>query len=92
MHNIINIIDKIQDSIFKFDLNDIHAEISELVNYIGNLTGKLNDCQIKTLNEILRYMSIGIQNQDYLLVADILQYELKQFVLKVENPVGGIIQ
>lgn len=81
MHNIIELIDIIQENIFKYNINNISKNISLLVENIVSYIDVFAVEESK-LNEILNWMNISLLNKDYLLLADILEYEFKSLIYK----------
>ncbi len=84
----IDIIDRLQEDIFKYEMQGVNTEISSLIGGITRLMAGITHSQTATLNEILKYITTGMQNQDYLLVADILEYELKPFIKGLSDGKG----
>ena len=86
MHNdinrISNKIENIRDSIYDYNLkamfNNIDSLIIEISNYV-NIEEMPKD-KINVFNTILENINISIQNKDYLLVSDILKFQLKDFI------------
>lgn len=75
-------IDNIIELIFKCNFNEIIQNIVEIVEYIeGNI--KFSNKESKEVwKQIMYYLTIGLENKDYLLVGDILKYELKPMLQK----------
>lgn len=89
MHNIIELIDIIQENIFKYNINNISKNISLLVE---NIVSYINVFEVEEtkLNEILNWVNISLVNKDYLLLADILEYEFKPLIYKCGGENGNL--
>lgn len=81
MHNIIKLIDVIQENIFRYNINNISKSISLLVDYLVPYINVFINEENK-LNEILNLINTSLLNRDYLLLADILEYEFRPLVDK----------
>ncbi|MCY6483669.1 hypothetical protein OW763_04815 [Clostridium aestuarii] len=75
-------IKQIRENIFDYRvdefINDTVSLIDELSKDLKNL---INEDEVK-FNEIINYINISLQNKDYLLLADILKYELAPLLKK----------
>lgn len=89
MHNIIELIDIIQENIFKYNINNIFENISLLVENIVSYIDVFAVEEIK-LNKILNWVNISLLNKDYLLLADILEYEFKPLIYKCGGQNGNL--
>ena len=86
MHNdinrISNKIENIRDSIYDYNLkamfNNIDSLIIEISNYVN--IEEMPKEKNNVFNTILENINISIQNKDYLLVSDILKFQLKDFI------------
>lgn len=77
-------IDKIIELIYECNFNKVIKNTLEIVE---NVEKKLKFCleeNEKIWKQIMQYLLLGLENKDYLVVADILKYELKP-ILKKEN-------
>lgn len=68
------LINNIVDNIFRYQLTDANKQIEELVTQLGGKRALIKN-QV-AFNEVLDLTCIALENKDYLLVADLLTYEL----------------
>ncbi len=75
-------INNIQEKIFSFDTGNIPREIAEILARIleGRAIETEDPRQIQNLNEMMNTVFSAITNHDYLLLADVLEYQLKPFL------------
>jgi hypothetical protein len=83
--DITEVIEKIRVSIYKFDTNELPQQINSLIELLSPLLKDFTVNEMKYLQEILEYINIGMQNKDYLLVSDILKFELNPFLKRNLN-------
>ena len=83
MESIINNIGQIQEEIFKNYSADCIQEIIKVAEEIQNLLPNLNIERQSHIIELLRHLLLALDNKDYLLVADILEYEFKPLLITV---------
>lgn len=81
----IDIADKIQEDVFRYDIVSLKNNIHQLIEGIAAIMPSLNIDLTTHLNEILKLISIAMQNEDYILVADIILYELKPFIAELKK-------
>lgn len=72
-------IDNIIEAIFKCNFNEIIQNTLEIVEYIE---GNIKFSNKEVWKQIMYYLTIALENKDYLLVGDILKYELKPMLQK----------
>jgi hypothetical protein len=77
---IIETIDAIQEKIFQYDVKETGSMLAGLIEQLSSLLPGLEEQRITDLNDILSTMMAALQNADYLLVADLLKYELEPYV------------
>lgn len=83
----IEIIEKISESIFRYDINSVNNDITVLTEKVLSIMPKLNKDELIKMNKILNYITTAMGNHDYLLMADFLDYELKPFILANQGEV-----
>ena len=83
MESIINNIGQIQEEIFRSCSFECIQKIIETAEDIQSLLSKLNIEKQSYLVELLRHLMMALDNKDYLLVADILEYEFKPLLITV---------
>lgn len=74
-------IDNVEDKIFAGDFN-LETEMSSLVDSLLKFAPTLSIEQNDEFVSILQKMMEAQTSKDYLLVADVLEYELKKFLKK----------
>jgi hypothetical protein len=80
MEKILSLIDQTESRIFMYDLNALSLELNELVNCIVSILVNVDNEKVEQLNEIVNDINIVLANKDYLLLADILEYQLKHYI------------
>ncbi|EHJ01505.1 hypothetical protein CDLVIII_5014 [Clostridium sp. DL-VIII] len=72
----------IKENIYEYNLqevfNNIDSLIPELSNYI--MSKELAEVDTKIFNDILLNITIAMENKDYQLLADILNFQLESFL------------
>lgn len=74
----------IVDEVFSCKFTNIPSFTLEIAEYIEKNRVFLNKESKNKWNEILYYLMIALENKDYLMVSDILKYELEP-ILPKEN-------
>lgn len=74
------LITSIRQDIFEYNLEKFEEKIGMLVSSVQSGLSSIQHSQIHVVNEILEYVLIGLQNNDYLLVSDLLYYELRPII------------
>ncbi len=77
-------IDQVIQDVFQINFNEIQKKIIQISEYIENNKVFFNTEKHEIWAQILNYLTIGLKNKDYLVIADILKYELKP-LLEKEN-------
>ncbi|NMB96574.1 MAG: hypothetical protein GYA02_08175 [Clostridiaceae bacterium] len=77
-------IDNIIETIFECNFNIVVQNTLKIVEYIDQNIVFSNEENRETWKQIIYYLTIGLENKDYLAVGDILKYELKP-MLEEEN-------
>lgn len=77
MEALINNIDQIQEEIFKSYSAECIEQIINIAEEIQKLLPNLNIEKQSHIIELLRHLMLALDNKDYLLVGDILEYEFK---------------
>lgn len=89
MKKIIDSIEKIHEYIFAYDVKSAVNGIAALIEWVSGLMQGLDINQINNLNQMLKYLGIAVENQDYLLASDILRYELEPALQRLMITTGG---
>lgn len=76
-------IDKIIEDIFAYKVNIIMPNIVDFLEKLNATFQNLEKENQIVFKEIIQYLHMGLSNKDYLMVADILNYELKPFFKKI---------
>lgn len=76
-------INYLQTFIFSRDVVALNTALPGFIDELGTLLLALKEEQVQTLNEILSLLNIAFSNQDYLLMADLLEYEMKPFLMNM---------
>lgn len=77
-------IDSVQNMIFNYDLASVPAVTSEVLTAVLEhpLFDRSDPGKLKTFNAFTVSCMRAIQDRDYLCLADILEYDIKPFILK----------
>ncbi len=73
-------IDAVERHLFQYEIAKAGKLLTDTVTHLAALSAGLAAEKTKTFNAILEYLNLGMQNGDYLFVADVLHYELKPFL------------
>ena len=79
--NIIKNIENIEKNIFDYNINNIMENMISQIDLIYNLVNNHSVKNINILNNVLKYITIALENKDHLLLADLLEYELKPILI-----------
>ncbi len=80
INEILENIDEIQDSVFNFSIAIAKEKILVLIDQISKLIIHVVNINLPDLNKILTKLMNGMENNDYLFIADVLEFELKPFL------------
>ncbi|HBQ25203.1 MAG TPA: hypothetical protein DD791_02310 [Syntrophomonas sp.] len=80
MDAVIKRIDYLQNLMFTRETAALKKELIGFTDELIPLLSMLNEEQTRVINEILSLLNIALSNQDYLLMADLLEYEMKSFL------------
>ena len=70
-------IDAIERHLFRYQIKEAGAKLAETTGHLAELLAGWPPDGIRDLQEVLGVIMNGMQNGDYLLVADVLHFELK---------------
>jgi hypothetical protein len=73
-------IDAIERHLFQYEIAKAGKLLTDTVTHLAAVASGMTLDKTKTFNAILEYLNLGMQNGDYLFVADVLHYELKPFL------------
>jgi hypothetical protein len=73
-------IDEINQDIYDYKISIFTDRIIRLLENISQCIQTGGDEVKQNFNSILNYINISLENKDYLVLADILKYELKKFI------------
>jgi len=76
-------INHLQTLVFSREMATLTTALSGFIDELSTLLMALKEEQVQTLNEILSLLNIAISNHDYLLMADLLEYEMKPFLMNM---------
>lgn len=84
MERVLVAINKLQDTVFDYQIINISDDFINLVNVLEYITPYISVNTMETYNNwVLLPMLRAFENQDYLLLADLAEYELKPFIRKI---------
>ena len=73
-------IDRIERHLFQYEIDKAGKLLTDTVEHLAALAPGLSVERTKDFNAVLEFLNVGMQNSDYLFVADVLHYELKPFL------------
>ena len=73
-------IDAVERHLFQYEIAKAGKLLTDTVTHLAAVSAGLPVEKTNTFNAILEYLNLGMQNGDYLFVADVLHYELKPFL------------
>lgn len=71
---------EIREKIFDYEIDDLPKYIIEVFEKLQHIEKNFNDEEKKVFHDIIEYIQLGLENKDFLVVADILFYELIVFI------------
>jgi hypothetical protein len=77
LEELLTMIDDIQGSVFDYQLKRLSELIIQLVEKLMVLASSLPTDKQVAMNKVLTAILNSYENKDYLLMADLLEYELK---------------
>lgn len=80
IEDIVVLIDCFQGKFFAGQFEDMNLAFMQLTDKIAQFLAESGPNTAEALLPILRQLVEAFGNQDYLLVADLLEYELKNFI------------
>lgn len=76
---LIKIIEDINKAVFDYDIDTLMQHINQLIDNLSKIMLNMEDSG--EFQQILQYMMNALENKDYLLLADLLQYELSSYLV-----------
>ena len=86
---ITNWVEKVQEAVFSYEFVAVGQEFSDGIGLLAELANNLTEKNLDIFNEIIAMALEAQQGQDYLLLADILEYKLKPFVNACAKQTSG---
>jgi hypothetical protein len=87
MQDLVERIERIEKSVFKGNDKEAVKLVGDLANSLIGISKDMDVQRINLMNEALGLVNIAMKNKDYLLMSDILKYEVAP--LLDENFVNG---
>lgn len=69
-----------QKALFQYDIPKASQDLVEIFDAMAHLEEHLDASETEQLQEILQSFNLAMQNQDYLLIADLLEYVIQPLV------------
>ena len=82
------IIDAVERSAFSFDIKELSVQMERLVDGLIRLTASMDPRRIGDLERIIININQALTGRDYLLLADLAEYELKPMLAALEGNGG----
>lgn len=78
-------IEKIESNIYDYDLNAVFTNLNNLIFEISDYVNlkKLTDEDNFGFNTVLKTINNSIHNKDYILLSDVLKFQLKNYLEKI---------
>ena len=73
-------IDAVERKLFAFEIKDAGNLLTNMIEHLTSLVEGWPVDRIRSLQEVLELAAAAMENGDYLLVADVLHFELKPFL------------
>ena len=72
----------VQASIFDYEIKNVSSNLVNVFSEIidNKLIDQNNPAKMNFLNSLMNHCLVAMQKKDYLLIADLLEYELKPLV------------
>lgn len=67
----------IEEHLFRYEVRQATAQLPDLIDALASLAAGMSEAQLSRLNAILTSINEALANQDYVLMADILRFELR---------------
>jgi len=71
---------EVQQAIFQYNISKAAQHLVDIFDLLDKLQEGLDSSQQEQLQDGLQQMSIALQNNDYLLTADLLEYVVKPLI------------
>lgn len=85
MNQLAESIESFQQSVFEYRLDDIAKDFVKLIDALSFLVDNIAHEYRNYLNQILEAMLSAYERKDFLLVADLAEYELKTLAVQAKN-------
>ena len=82
-------VEKVQEAVFSCEFAVVGQEFSDGISLLAELANNLPKKELDIFNEIIAMALEAQQSQDYLLLADILEYKLKPLAKAHCKQTGG---
>lgn len=86
--NVCNIIHDIENVIYNYDMEELNKLFELMIKELIDKYSFFYDEQINILNFILNKINNSFENKDFILLCDVLIFELKPFLNEFENNEG----
>ncbi|MDF2500962.1 MAG: hypothetical protein K0Q77_1676 [Anaerosporomusa subterranea] len=81
MNEILTLIDDIQSNIFAYKIELLSKQVIQLSEEMATWVSFLSENDQNTLNIVLNAILASYEKKDYLMLADLMEFELKRLVL-----------
>jgi hypothetical protein len=83
-------VEKIVYSFYRYEIKDGMRQFEQFINQITDLLSEfsIEGPQLEEINQLLQLILLSVENRDYLIIADLLKYELLERVRLVSGSVG----
>ena len=70
-------LDEVQKYIFSYDINEAFSKLASVVDSLHTVSLREDNQQTEKINAIFQKINEAIEKKDFLLVADLIEYQLK---------------
>jgi hypothetical protein len=81
VNEILTLIDDIQSNIFAYKIELLSKQVIQLSEEMATWVSFLSENDQNTLNIVLNAILASYEKKDYLMLADLMEFELKRLVL-----------
>lgn len=74
-------LDRVKESVFGYDLSSVSKELEQLIEILQSILMCLDQETTREVNLVFEYINTALGNKDYLLLIDLLEYELKPILV-----------
>mgnify|MGYP001203675311 CR=1 FL=1 len=70
-------LNEVEKYIFSYDINEAFSKLASVVDSLHAVTQRENNKETEKINTVFQKINEAIEKKDFLLVADLIEYQLK---------------